>query len=147
MKVELTRLRIKKGKSVRVDEWLAMINQRIDEAVQTLDREEMKIEIIFREIIGEDDFLCWFTVQGETGEPIETSPFGLDRAHREFGEECIDHDYGGHEAQPQVILVPAAVAEAMAWDNPPSSNVEFERREIICRRRSADEPGTGVERK
>ena len=145
MKVELTRLRIKNGKSARVDEWLKWINQRIDEAVETLDREQMKLEIIFREVIGEDDFLCWFTVQGATGEPIETSPFDLDREHRKFGEECIDHDYGGREAQPQVILVPAAVAEAMAWNNPLASTVEFERREIVRRRRSANEPGTGVE--
>ena len=42
MKVELTRLRIKKGKSHRVDEWLRMANERIDEA-ETLDRECMKL--------------------------------------------------------------------------------------------------------
>jgi hypothetical protein len=145
MKVELTRLRIKKGKSPRVDEWLKMINQRIDEAVATLDREQMKLEVIFREVIGEDDFLCWFTVQDEIGEPIETSPFDLDREHRQFGEECIDHDYGGHEAQPQVILVPAFVARAMNWTNPHTSRVEFERREIVRRRLSDSQPGTGVE--
>lgn len=146
MKVELTRLRIKKDKSTRVDEWLKMINQRIDEAIETLDREQMKIEVIFREMIGGDDFLCWFTVQDETAEPIETSPFDLDREHRKFGEECIDHDYGGHEAQPQVILVPATVAAAMTWHNPHASKVEFERREIVRRRGSADEPGIGYER-
>ena len=75
MKVELTRLRIKKGKSHRVEEWLRMANERIDEAVETLDRECMKLEIIFREVIGGEDYLCWFTIQDEAGEPIETSPF------------------------------------------------------------------------
>ena len=106
MKVELTRLRVQQGKSAQVDAWLKTINERIGEAVETLDREAMKLEVIFREVIGEHEYLSWFTVQDETGEPIETSPFDIDRKHREFGKECIDHEYGGHEAQPQVILVP-----------------------------------------
>lgn len=131
MKVELTRLRIKEGKSHRVDEWLRMINTRIDEAHETLDREGMKLEIIFREVIGDDDYLCWFTIQDEGGEPIETSPFELDQEHVQFGEECIDHEHGGHEAQPQVILVPPEVAKAMKWHDPWSSVVPFAHREII----------------
>ena len=131
MEVELTRLRIKKGKAHRVDEWLQMINTRIGEALKTLEREGMKLEIIFREVIDEDDYLCWLTIQGEGGEPIETSPFELDHEHMKFGEECIDQEYGGHEAQPQVILLPPQVAKAMQWSNPQASVVAFERREMI----------------
>ena len=134
MKVELTRLRIKKGKSHRVDEWLRMANERIDEAVETLDRECMKLEIIFREVIGGDDYLCWFTIQDEAGEPIETSPFDVDHEHVKFGEECIDHEHGGHEAQPQVILVPPEVAKTMRWANPQASVVAFDPREIVRRK-------------
>ena len=131
MKVELTRLRIKKGKSSRVYEWLRMCNERIDEGVETLDRESMKLEIIFREVTGGDDYLCWLTIQDEEGEPIETSPFEVDHEHIKFGEECIDHEHGGHEAQPQVILVPPEVAKAMRWDNPQASVVVFDPREIV----------------
>ena len=138
MKVELTRLRIKRGKAHRVDEWLQIINARIGEALKTLEREGMKLEIIFREVIGEDDYLCWITIQEEGGEPIETSPFELDHEHMKFGEECIDHEYGGHEAQPQVILLPPQVAKAMQWSNPRASVVAFERREII-RKKGPDE--------
>jgi hypothetical protein len=143
--VELTRLRILPGKSARVDEWLRTINDRLEEAVQTLDREKMKIEVIFREVIGEDEYLSWFTVQDAAGEPIETSPFELDRIHRRFGEECIDHEHGGHEGQPQVILLPDRVAQATEWNDPAASRVEFERREIVRRRQSADSPGTAFE--
>ena len=134
MKVELTRLRIKRGKAHRVDEWLQMINSRIGEAIETLEREGMKLEIIFREVIGEDEFLCWLTIQDEAGEPLETSPFELDHEHMKFGEECIDHEFGGHEAQPQVILLPPQVAKAMQWSDPSASVVAFERRQIIRKR-------------
>ena len=134
MKVELTRLRIKRGKAHRVDEWLQMINGRIGEAIETLEREGMKLEIIFREVIDEDEYLCWLTIQDETGEPLETSPFELDHEHMKFGEECIDHEFGGHEAQPQVILLPPEVAKAMQWSDPSASVAAFERRQIIRRR-------------
>ena len=57
MRVELTRVRVKPGKSGRVDEWLAMLNGRMDEVKETLVREELHVEVIFREISGEDEFL------------------------------------------------------------------------------------------
>ena len=63
MKVELSRFRVKADKSERVTEWFAMLNNRMPEALQTLEREQMKIEVIFREMIGDDEYLFWFSVQ------------------------------------------------------------------------------------
>ena len=104
MLVELTRVRVKPGKSARVDEWLAMLNARMDEVKETLIREEMHVEVIFREISGDDEFLYWFSIQGEGGAHVNTSPHPLDHDHIAFHEECIDHDYGAHDAQAQVII-------------------------------------------
>lgn len=137
MLVELSRFRVKPGKSTRVDEWLAMLNERIAEVKQTLVREEMKVEVIFREMIGEDEFLYWFSIQGEAGEHVRTSPFEVDRLHIAFHEECIDHDYGMRDAQPQVIMLPDEIAGAIGWPDPPGDAVAFVRKEIIHRR-----PGT-----
>ncbi len=134
MLVELSRFRVKPGKSARVDEWLAMLNFHMDEVKQTLVREEMKVEVIFREIIGEDEYLYWFSIQGEAGEHVRTSPFEVDRLHIAFHDECIDHEYGMRDAQPQVIMIPDAIARAMGWDNPPGDAVAFARKEIIHRR-------------
>ena len=134
MKVELSRVRVKPGKSARVDEWLSMLNARRDEVLQTLDREQMKLEVIFREIIEGEEYLYWFSVQGETGESVNTSPFAVDQEHIAFHEECIDHDYGMRDAQPQVIMVPPQVAQAMGWTHRPAAVVEFQRRDLIQRR-------------
>ena len=134
MKVELSRFRVKPGKSARVDEWLSMLNEHMDKVKQTLVREEMKVEVIFREIIGDDEFLYWFSIQGEAGEHVRTSPFEVDRLHIAFHEECIDHDYGMRDAQPQVIMIPDEIARSMGWDNPPGDAVAFARKEIIHRR-------------
>lgn len=134
MRVELSRYRVKQGKSARVDEWLGLLNQRMDEVTEALDREEMKLEVIFREVIGGGDYLYWFSVQGEEGQPVQTSPFDIDRAHIEFWEECIDHDYGRRDAQPQVIMLPEVVARSMQWENPSAAAVKFQARQLIFRR-------------
>jgi len=136
MKVELSRFRVKPGKSGRVDEWLKMLNDNMEEVVQTLEREQMKLEAIFREIIDDEEYLYWFSVQGEAGEEVATSPFAVDQQHRQYDEECIDHDYGMRDAQPQVIMIPHRVALAMDWTNAPADAVEFQRRELIRRRPS-----------
>ena len=136
MKVELSRFRVKPGKSERVDEWLAMLNLHLDEAVKTLEREQMNLEVIFREIIDGVDHLRWFSVQGEQGEPCDTSPFAIDVRHLEYWEECIDEEYGRHDAQPQVVMVPTVIANAMAWDSPMKSVTTFERRALISKRKA-----------
>jgi hypothetical protein len=134
MLVELSRFKIKPGKEARVDEWLAMLNGRMAEAKQTLVREKMKLEVIFREKMGGDEYLTWFSMQDETGAPVASSPFDVDREHLKFHDECIDHDYGRHDAQAQVVLVPDAVASALGWANPAAAAVPFRRKEIVYRR-------------
>ena len=111
-----------------------MLNARMDEVKQTLVREEMKVEVIFREMIGDDEYLYWFSIQGAAGEHVRTSPFEVDRLHIAFHEECIDHDYGMRDAQPQVIMIPDAIAAAIGWRDPSGDAVPFARREIIHRR-------------
>ncbi len=138
MLVELSRFKVKPGKSARVDAWLQALNDRMPETLATLEREQMKFEVIFREMIGEEEYLTWVSVQGEEGAPVETSPHEIDRVHLAFWRECIDDDHGRRDAQPQVVMIPPVVAAAMAWPNPVESRVPFERREIVFHRRSSE---------
>ena len=118
MKVQLTRFRIKPDKLSRADEWLQVLNERIDECVTTLEREKMYVEVVFRERYNGDDFLYWFTIQHESGQPLETSPHAIDQIHRAFGRECIDLTYGAVDPVPQVVMIPERVAAAMGWQRP-----------------------------
>jgi hypothetical protein len=138
MLVELSRFKVKPGKSDRVDAWLQALNDRMSETLATLEREEMKFEVIFRELIGEDEYLTWVSVQGEDGAAVESSPHAIDHVHLAFWRECIDDEFGRHDAQPQVIMVPPAVAAAMAWPDPAGSRVAFDRREIVIHRRPSN---------
>lgn len=49
MKVELSKFRVKEGKSHRVDEWMELLNQNMDKVLLTLKDEKMYVEAIFRE--------------------------------------------------------------------------------------------------
>jgi hypothetical protein len=131
MRVELSRYRIKQGKEARVDEWQRLLNDRMAEQIPILDEEQMKLAVVFRETINGEQFLYWFSVQGDIDYDIRKSRHEVDQLHLAFAEECIDHDYGRRDAQPQCILVPERVARAMEWADPPAARVHFENREII----------------
>jgi hypothetical protein len=125
MRVELTRFRIVPGKSERVDEWLGLLNERMPETLATLERERMHVEVIFRERVGEEEFLSWFAIQGEDGEHVRTSPHEIDKLHLEYWRECIDENYGAHDAVPQVVMVPTALATAIGWAEPKDAAVTW----------------------
>jgi Family of unknown function (DUF6176) len=136
MRVELSRFRVRKDKTDRVDEWMKMLNDNMEEVKETLEREDMKIEVIFREVIDDEEYLYWFSVQGEEGEGVETSEYKIDHEHLKFHDECIDHSYGMRDAQPQVVMVPERIAKEIGWENPSGSAVVYQRREIITRPRT-----------
>ena len=111
MKIELSRIRIKDGKSARVDEWFATLNARKAECIETLESEKAYVEAIFREKIGGEEFIYWFIVQGENGEGLETSPFPIDAIHRAFAEECLDREHPRFDIDADVSLLAPAIAE------------------------------------
>jgi len=113
MKVALSRVLVKKGKSERVDEWMKTLNDRMKEALLTLKDEKMYVETIFREKIGEDDFLYWFTIQREGGTHVTESNHEIDHLHIEFKKECLDFDYPRDELSPQVIMISEVVQKAI----------------------------------
>lgn len=57
MRVELTRFRVKPGKSERVDEWIDYINQNMDGVLRNLDDENMYVETIFREEFYGEEYI------------------------------------------------------------------------------------------
>ena len=48
MNIELSRFRVRKGKSEVVDEWMNFLNENMEEVLLTLDGEKMYVETIFR---------------------------------------------------------------------------------------------------
>jgi hypothetical protein len=121
--VQLFRGRVRAGESDGVDEWMAMLNDRLDEAVTTLDRERTGLELVFRRHDGDDDYLYWVVVRGE-GADVETSQAALDVDHLAYDRRC--REPGWEVAEPQLMLAPGSVRAALlafcqvADDDPPT---------------------------
>lgn len=68
LSVELSRFRVKEGKTAKVDEWMAFLNNHMKDTLLTLENEKMYVETIFREILDGREYLYWYSVQAEGGD-------------------------------------------------------------------------------
>lgn len=68
LNVELSRFRVKEGKTVQVDEWMAFLNEHMEDTLLTLEGEKMYVETIFREVLDGREYLYWYSVQAEGGD-------------------------------------------------------------------------------
>jgi Family of unknown function (DUF6176) len=92
---------------------MAMLNDRVDECVATLDRERMAIEIIFRLKENGEDYLFWMSVRGAGGAGLDPDN-ALDRDHEEQAKRTKEP--GWTEAEPQLLLLPDPVRKAvLSW--------------------------------
>lgn len=114
LQVELTRFRVIKGKSEKVDEWLAFLNDNMADTLLTLENEKMYVESIHREIWNGEEYLYWYSVSGEGGLDVEESDNYIDIKHLEYWAECIDPTFEPQDIQPQVIMIPDTIRRAMA---------------------------------
>ena len=111
--VELSRFRVKEGKSAVVDQWMAFLNDHMEDTLLTLEGEKMYVETIFREVLNGHEYLYWYSVQAEGGIEVENSQSYIDKKHLEYWEECIDPNYGMVDLEPQVIIIPKPIYETM----------------------------------
>lgn len=117
LKVELSRFRVKAGKSEKVDEWLSFLNDHMEDTLLTLEGEKMYVESIHRECTPEADYLYWYSVQGENGTDIRESDSYIDKKHLEYWDECIDEAYRPVNLLPSVVMISDKVRTAMDDSN------------------------------
>ncbi|WP_010676663.1 DUF6176 family protein [Bacillus timonensis] len=113
MNVELTRFKVKEGKSDIVTEWLQFLNENMKDVLVTLEGEKMYVETIFRENLDGHEYLYWYSVQGEGGQNVEESKHWIDKKHLEYWDECIDPEFRPVDLTTEVVMIPQKVREAM----------------------------------
>jgi hypothetical protein len=104
---------IQRGKEARSQEWMDALRQHHAECLQTLDREAMHFESIFRSELNGVTYLSWFSVQGTSGAHVATSPFAIDKLHLQFWDECVDRSLAPLEFQHVVDFIPPSVLAAI----------------------------------
>lgn len=111
--VELSRFRVKEGKSSVVDQWMNFLNEHMEDTLLTLQEEKMYVETIFREVLDGQEYLYWYSVQAEGGIEVENSESYIDKKHLEYWEECIDPSFGMVDLSPRVVMIPKPIYETM----------------------------------
>jgi hypothetical protein len=110
---ELMTLAVKVGLEDKADEWMRLLVERRAECVETLDREKMHYESIFRSVRDGRMYLSWFSVQGSTSEPVRGSPHPIDELHTRYWDPCIDRAALPQKFEHVVSFVPLSVAQAI----------------------------------
>ena len=113
MKTELTRFRVKKGKSKTVDEWMKFLNENMKDVLVTLEGEKMYVETIFRENLNGDEYLYWFSIQGEGGQEVNESEHWIDKKHLEYWTACIDETFKPVDLKTETVMIPERIRERM----------------------------------
>lgn len=113
MQVELTKFRIKRGKSELVDEWMDFLNQNMQDALLSLDGEKMFVETIMRDTIGDREYLYWYSIQADDGETNSRAAECVDRKHIEYWNKCIDKAYRPKNLKNEVVMIPNRLKEYM----------------------------------
>ncbi|MGH9067542.1 MAG: DUF6176 family protein [Acidimicrobiales bacterium] len=111
LRVELSRQRLLPGADAEADAWMTMLNERSEECVATLEREQMALEIVFRREDDDGEWLYWVQVRGEGGAEELDESVPIDRDHLAFAKRSKEP--GWHEAKPQFLLASPPVREAL----------------------------------
>ncbi len=112
MNIELTRFRVKDGKSAIVDEWMRFLNENMGDVLLTLDGEKMYVETIFREKSDCGEYPYWYSIQGAGGRDVMESQSWIDKKHLEYWNDCIDENYQV-DIPVEVSMIPAHIAALM----------------------------------
>ncbi|TFB22769.1 hypothetical protein E3U55_05905 [Filobacillus milosensis] len=113
MLVELTKFKVKNGQSKRVDEWLQFLNDHMEDVLLTLEDEKMYVESIFRELQHGDEFLYWYSIQGQGGQDVLDSDHWIDKKHLEYWNECIDLTFKPVDLSTEVVMIPKKIRNNM----------------------------------
>jgi hypothetical protein len=92
--------------------WMNMLNDRLDEATETLAREQTALELAFLDTDADgQQWVVWLQIHGEAGESITTSPHAIDADHIAYAGCCKEP--GWRLAEPQLLLAPEPVRAAL----------------------------------
>jgi len=112
MRLELSRSKIVPGQEEEAEAWMAMLNDRYDEAVETLSAQRAAFEATF--LNREADGSLWIyhlALVGEGGAGLEPDSSAIDRAHVEYGMRAKMR--GWEELRPMFMLTPDHIRDSI----------------------------------
>ena len=114
--VTLYRFELNPDKLERFQDWVNFEHAHHSETVDTLEREKMYVEAIFRDREREKSVIYWLAVQGQGGGHTDDSPLPIDKQYEQFMQETLKK--GSRTTLfTEYVLVSPVVAEAIRHHN------------------------------
>jgi Family of unknown function (DUF6176) len=113
LRMRLYRYEMNPGKADRFDEWMRFLESQNPAVLQSLERERMYVEGIFRDRERDKEVVYWLTVAAEGGGTSSDSPLEIDKAHMAFLREVIKKG-GRTDLTTESFLVAPSVRDAIA---------------------------------
>lgn len=112
LKVTLYRFQLNKEKRNVYGDWIRWQHEEHAAIVQSLDRERMYFESVFRDSAREPDVIYWLAVNGEGGAHYDTSPLAVDQKHDAFMRQILVK--GGRTVlQTEFVLMPPFIENSI----------------------------------
>lgn len=91
LKTIAAKIKLKKGSLTEVKAWALELNNRIEEAMETLRDEGVYLETVFLDSAGDADYLIYFmkVLDAEkAGQIAQKSKHAIDAFHQQFKKNC-----------------------------------------------------------
>ena len=111
-KTEFMTFTIKLGMEAEAEAWMRVLAERKAECVETLDRERMHYECVFKSHQNGRMRLSWFTVHGLTGERPRSSTHPIDKLYLEYWDKCIDMEVPAEILKHVISILPDTIEQA-----------------------------------
>lgn len=89
LKVTLYRFRLNRDSMAVYEDWIKWQHNQHQAIVETLEREKMYVEAVFRDTVNQPDYIYWLAVNGEGGEHYTTSNLAVDKIHSEYMKKIL----------------------------------------------------------
>ena len=113
LRMRLYRYELNPGKADRFDDWMRFLESQRPAVLESLERERMYVEGIFRDRERDKEVVYWLAVAAEGGGTSNDSPLEIDKAHMAFLREVMKKG-GRTELSTESFLVAPFVRDAIA---------------------------------
>ncbi|HEY0272781.1 MAG TPA: DUF6176 family protein [Chitinophaga sp.] len=118
LSVTLYHFRLQKDSMAAYHDWIAWQHADQRAIVQSLERERMYVEAVFRDSIHDPDGIYWLAVNSPGGQPYQNSPLRVDSIHAGFMRRILVPG-SRLTLQTEYYLIPGFLQQSIATHHPP----------------------------
>jgi Family of unknown function (DUF6176) len=111
--VHLHRFRLQTDRLDEFNQWVNFEHEHHAATVETLEREKMYVEAIFRDRNHDPATIYWLEIRGADGAASASSPLPIDKTYNRFMQDTLV-PHSRMTMEPEYILIPDFIEESIS---------------------------------